>query len=609
MFLFDRIDFVALVGLWVQAFVAWVFVAILGELRKREDGSHALIRFHRAFLALALSLSVLSVRFFRAHDITPDAFWKDGTAPAAICYIAYQTLKCVFALQLVRGCFELAGLESPRWLERVNWPVIVLAALSPLAFPDIDDLLTLQAPLMVAAAAVSLRALRTSKASEQGSRLLRYGLWGLLITWCVHAVAAQFQSQHRILRFLLSFNSLFDLAVQLTLGVGLMIGNLQLAHRRMRAAELERERLERELARDEKLRALGTLVSGVAHELNNPLTVILGYSEIMAGSPQNEGAARIVAEQAERCRGIVRNLSALAGQSNKRFEDFDTDQLVERVIRSFPSAELRRGARIVVQAAESVRLRADRVGLEQVLVNLLSNAIDVSPANGVVTLSARRQGDHFEFSVTDQGPGVPDELRNRLFEPFFTTKLPGKGTGLGLAIAHAIVRGHRGTIEVRDGARRVGAEFRVRIPLAAQSEPRERPTPTPEPEGRRLLIVDDDGAVRSVLRSHAQRRGWTVDEAMHAEAALANRARLERYDAVLCDLRMPGIGGVGFHDELARESAALLQRVVFATGDLASPEAVRFSQRCQRPLIPKPFEFDELFAALDRTTREAATTS
>ncbi len=600
MFLFDRIDFLALVGLWVQAFVAWVFVAILGALRTRELASGALDSFHRAFVALAWSLTILCVRFFSTHDVVSPEVWRDGAFLARGAYMGYLALKATFGLYIVRGCYELVGERPGKWLRRAWWPTIVLLALAPLPVPGMPALLTVQMPVMVACAFFALRVLRRQPRDEQGMRLVRYSLTGLLVSWCAHGVVAFFIDASPYLRYAMSLNSLIDVAVQLMLGLGLVVSALQDSHRRMREAVLERERLERELARDEKLRALGTLVSGVAHELNNPLTVILGYAEILSSTPQVASTVRIIEEQAERCRGIVRNLSALAGQATQTPEELDVRELVERVIRGLAPQERALGRRMTIGTIEPERVRADRTGLEQVLSNLIANALDASPPNGEVSIDARSIGDSVEFNVTDQGAGVPPSLRARLFEPFFTTKRPGKGTGLGLAIAHAIVRGHGGTISVDEGPAGFGAVFHVVIPNApARAEP--PPRHVVGPPGRRLLVLDDDKAVRTVLRRHAERRGWAVEEADCAESALATKNRLAQYDAILCDLRMPGMGGIGFHDRLAHEGSPLLGRTVFATGDLASPEAVSFSQRCKRPLIQKPFVFDELFGVLDDT--------
>jgi len=609
MFLFDRIDFVALTGLWVQAFVAWVFVAILGALRRREPAAMALGSFHRAFLALAAALTILSVRFFSAHDLGVTPQWADGEWPVTAAYMAYTALKAVFALYLVRGCYELAGrAPSPR-LARVWWPAIVTLGLAPLLIEEISPLLVVQAPAIATSAYSALRVLRRERVEEQGLRLVRLSLRWLFATWCLHALVASLATWVPSLAFVLSLNSLFDLAVQLMLGVGLVVSTLQDSQRRMRVAEVGRERLERELARNERLRALGTLVSGVAHELNNPLTVILGYAELLRSTPQVADTAQIIEEQAERCRGIVRSLSALAGHSTQSLEELDVRELVERVVRGVTHHERARAKHIAIEVDAALRLRADRIGLEQVLANLIANALDASPPGATVTVRAGRLPNEVELRVDDEGPGVPAALRERLFEPFFTTKRPGQGMGLGLAIAHSIVRGHGGSIRVEEGAGGRGASFRVLIPDAVPPPSAASSRSPRTPTSRRLLVLDDDSAVRSVLRRQAEHRGWTVEEFDRAEAVLTSHLPLSQFDVLLCDLRMPGMGGVGLHDHLEREDPELLARTVFATGDLASVDAVRFSKRCRQPLVEKPFVFDVLFDVLEACARRAALAS
>jgi len=604
MFLLQRIDLIALMGLFVQAFVAWVFVAILARVRRGESTMLAFRDFHHAFLALAISLTVLSVRFFQTHELRdPDSTWSEGGPAATACYILYLGLKALFGLLLVRGSYLLAGRESPRWLSRAWWPVVVLTTSLPLWTPNIVTLLVAQAPLMIACSIAALLVLPRPAAAGSGLQLVRLALMGTAAAWCVHALAASLFEVFPLLRYALALNSFVDLAVQLALGTGLLVSLLQAAHQRLSAAEQERAQLQRRLDRDEKLRALGTLVSGVAHELNNPLTVIMGYAEMLSTPGREHAAARIVGEQAERCRVIVRSLSALAGQVKHRPQELLAEELVERVLRGLAPKASPEGRRVRVEPIGELRLHADRVGMEQVLTNLILNALQASPPRGEVLVRASARPEGIEFRVSDGGPGVPQELRSRLFEPFFTTKEPGQGTGLGLSIADAIVREHGGTITIEDAPAGRGACFCVLIPHAPRASVPESAPATPPRCAGRLLIVDDDAAVRSVLRLQAERRGWSVSECDRAEGVLSPAAWLSEADAVLCDLRMPGIGGIGLHDRLAREDPQALERIVFVTGDLASEESARFSQRCKHPLIAKPFDFDELFAIVARVAR------
>lgn len=611
MFLLKSIDLVALVSLLVQAVVAWVFFAIQRTLTRREGAARAFVDFQWAFFALAAALSVLCARFFLSYEITesPD-YWDEGRALPIACYAAYHFGKGTFAYLLVRGSYRMAEREPPRWLAAVGLPFLAAFTLAPLVEPNINHLLVVQGPVMLAAALVALRALRDTRAPLLGLTLVRSALVALALAWVVHALSVLTLDVLAFSRYWLALNSFVDLSVQLVLGTGIVVGVVQLAHERARAAEADRERLQRVLESDERLRALGTLVSGVAHELNNPLTVILGYAELLGNSPGSGSEVQIIGEQAERCRGIVRNLSALARNSVHEPRELDTDELVGRVLRGLPPELTRGGARVRVEQRVKARLSGDRSGLEQVLANLLVNALQADTSGAPVELAVDALEREVVLAVTDRGPGVPPALRSRLFEPFFTTKAPGKGTGLGLSIAHAIVRAHGGRIEVEDAPHARGARFRVVLPrlpdvARAGANAAETPPPMPDAHGRSLLVVDDEDAVRAVLAEHARRRGWQVDEASSAEAALERIEHAGEPDVLLCDLRMPGLGGPGLYARLERERPALLDRAIFVTGDLAAPESVKFVDRCRCPVLPKPFEFDQLFRALDRRASPA----
>ena len=587
----------ALLGLFIQAFVAWVFVALFAAIGRRGGPPPAYRSFLWAFTALAVSLTIMSGRFLFARvDVGGNPDWSDGTWLVFLHYGPYMGLKAAFGLLLVAGSYRLGGTAPPRWLRPGGVAIVALAFAAPAVIPSIDGLLVIQAPLILGCALLAHRALAGAGPTGSGLWIVRVGLLALAGSWLLHPVAV-FIDQFWSMRVVLSLNSYVDLAVQLTLGVGLMVSLVEDAHGRRAEAEQEREQLRRELERDEKLRALGTVVSGVAHELNNPLTAITGYADLRLEVSPDDEDIRIIAEQAERCRGIVRDLSALAGQSVSTREATDLEGLSQRVVRGLSSAHRSMGREVRIAPMGGLEVVIDAARIEQVLSNLVINALQASPEGGEVVVAATSRGSDVELTVTDQGPGVPAELRERLFEPFFTTKAPGQGTGLGLAIAHAIVRDHQGSLVVRD-APSGGASFCVLLPHAEASTPRAPVRASTPTRGGTLLVIDDDAAVRAVLARQAQRRGWEVAEAGTAEEALASD--LSSLHAILCDLRMPGMGGEGFHDRLRAERPDLLERTVFLTGNLASADAVRFADRCSRPVLHKPVDYDELFANLSQ---------
>lgn len=606
MFLLKSLELLGLIGLFVQAFSAWIFVAVLASIRGRAPSLRAFQSFLYAFTALALSLTVMGVRFFRVHDANgPMEMWEDGSPVAVRCYAAYMALKVVFAAMLVRGCHQLVDEPEPRWLRWAWLPLAGAFGLLPLVVPEIDPLLIVQAPVMIGGSLLALQPLRRN-ASRTGLGIVRASLVGLAVTWSMHASALLLPGLPGTHEWM-SLNSFADLGVQLVLGIGLVVGLLRESHAKLQAAEQERERMYRQVQEGEKLRALGTVVSGVAHELNNPLTVILAYAEELKAALPSERSVRILAEQAERCQGIVRNLSALAVQAVHPHEEVDLELLMRRVVRGLSPELSAEGRSVRIEPMSGLSVSVDRVGIEQVLANLIVNGLHASPAGGTVTVLARSTPEGVDVCVADEGAGVPAEARERIFEPFFTTKEPGKGTGLGLSIAHAILRGHGGSIRVDVGPHGHGAAFWIRLPvgeLLAQPR-RERPriSPPRRENGSRLLIVDDEPAVRTVVRRYAEDRGWHVCEVASAEEAI--ETDLSTFDALLCDLRMPGIGGGGLYDHLHLAHPDLLERVVFITGDLASSESLRFAERLGRPLLGKPFDKTELLARLESAAASA----
>jgi CheY-like chemotaxis protein len=269
-------------------------------------------------------------------------------------------------------------------------------------------------------------------------------------------------------------------------------------------------------------------------------------------------------------------------------------------------------------------LEVNPSALEQVLTNLAVNAFQAVGTDGQVTISAQLQKDRLALIVEDDGPGVPDEVLPRLFEPFFTTKATGKGTGLGLSVSHAIIEQHGGSLraENRSGPGIRGARFTVLLPfMDRRSVPRAEGTEPPQaaglraPQGagRRVLVIDDEAPIRIAIRRYLERRGWRVEEACDGLEALellgldgTGTSRTDRYDAIITDLKMPGITGIELHDRLAASDPAGLEKLVLITGDTASGEVADFVARLRQPLVQKPFDMRALADVLDRSPRAGA---
>jgi PAS domain S-box-containing protein len=390
---------------------------------------------------------------------------------------------------------------------------------------------------------------------------------------------------------------------------------------------------EHALRRSEKLAAVGQLISGVAHELNNPLSSIMHFAEDLLAderTPEDAEALVVIRDQARRSRAIVRDLLSFVQQREVHAERLALAEVVVATARAMRPAAEESGVRLQVAAGGEGSVLADRNGVEQIVTNLVGNALQAAGEGGEVWVRTEADAVSCRLIVEDTGPGIAPDVLPQIFDPFFTTKPIGEGTGLGLSVTLGIVEqlGGRIAVEPRDAVL-PGTRFTVTLPLAAPGAlPRRWETParpaaaaraplmppaSPSvisspvaaalPASRVALVIDDEPSIRAALRRYFARRGWLVEEAEDGAAAMSLiESHGERFRVVISDLRMPGFSGMELHDRLARERPALLRRVMFSTGDVASPDAASFVQRTACPVLQKPFELrmlDEVIARLD----------
>ncbi|HEV8599388.1 MAG TPA: ATP-binding protein [Gemmatimonadales bacterium] len=387
--------------------------------------------------------------------------------------------------------------------------------------------------------------------------------------------------------------------------------------------EEERERMQTQLAQAARLETIGRMISGVAHELNNPLTAILAFGQDLLSQPRSSDdteALQTIVQQSQRCRAIVQDLLTFARTKREDRQVIALHEIVERVRPAFERLAAADSLRLEVRVSRDLPpVHANPAALEQVLTNLLSNAFHAAGSGGWVAVSATLDADQLALIVEDDGPGIPPEALPRLFEPFFTTKAHGKGTGLGLSVSHGIVEQHGGKLQAanREGRGLHGARFTVLLPFLDRRAvsrsglpalPRTELVEPPAQRTRRLLIADDEAAIRTAIRRYLERRGWQVDEAKNGREALellglgsGGAPGSERYDAIVTDLRMPGISGIEIHDQLAAQDPPGLEKLIVITGDTASLEVAEFIPRLRRPVIQKPFDMRALADLLDRT--------
>jgi nitrogen fixation negative regulator NifL len=369
--------------------------------------------------------------------------------------------------------------------------------------------------------------------------------------------------------------------------------------------EETQERLRAHLRQSEKLAAMGELLAGVAHELNNPLAVVIGQAALMARASDPGVAARAakIGRAAERCGRIVKNFLALARQYPPERTSVSLNQIVEEALEVLAYPLRVDSVEVVTELAPALpRLAADGHQLQQVVVNLVTNAHQAMRAvTGRRRLTIRSGADtataHLWVEVGDTGSGIPIEVQARLFEPFFTTKPLGQGTGLGLSICRGIVESHGGRISVDGGPGR-GATFRVELPLggpapAAPSANDQGPVVPP----CRILVVDDETEVAAVVAELLQGDGHRVDTAVNGVDAL-ERLRARPYDAVISDMKMPYMDGARLWRAVQQTDPALAARFVFFTGDTLSASTTEFAERAGAPSLKKPFTLRDIRVAL-----------
>ena len=390
-----------------------------------------------------------------------------------------------------------------------------------------------------------------------------------------------------------------------------MADRVRTDERELRSAYQRLIATQTQLIQAEKLSTVGRLVSGVAHELNNPLTAILHLTEEVADmptlTPEDRELLRIVRQQAGRARAIVRDLLAAVRGREVRRERVPVRDLIDGVTRGMRAALDGAGVTVRVEMNGDVPdLDADRTGVEQVLVNLVQNGAQAAGRGGKVMIRAVPSDAGVTFTVEDDGPGIPPEALPRIFEPFFTTKREGEGTGLGLFVTLGVVEAHGGTIRAENRVGERGARFTVTLPAHIGVEP--VPTlPAAEPAtataaGGRVLVVEDEAAIRLALHRWFTRHGWEIVEAVDGDDGFAHciAAPPRWFHLILTDLKMPGISGVELVDRLAVLRPDLHSRIVIMTGDVASPDVAALIARTERPVLEKPFSFEALAEAVGR---------
>ena len=369
-----------------------------------------------------------------------------------------------------------------------------------------------------------------------------------------------------------------------------------------------------QLIQSEKLSGIGEFVAGVAHELNNPLTSVMGFSELLAqadGNPQHKRHLDMIHKSALRCQKIVQSLLSFARRHQPERKVVCLNRLVEGALEIL-NYQLRTSNIEVTTSLDPDLPQAmvDPHQVQQVFLNLINNArqaIEAHQPKGRIKITTTASGPQVRVTIQDNGPGIPPESLSKIFDPFFTTKEVGKGTGLGLSLCYGIIKEHGGTITPRSKPGE-GATFIIELPVTHEPEnTRVETQRTPETDtidpregaGRKVLVIDDEEPILHMVRDALTCRGYQVDLAPDGATGL-RRLSQERYDVTLCDWKMPGLSGQDVFERVRLKDRAQSDRIIFITGDVMNEKTRRFLEEQKRVCLPKPFSLSEFREAIQK---------
>ncbi len=376
-------------------------------------------------------------------------------------------------------------------------------------------------------------------------------------------------------------------------------------------------RAQEQLLQSEKMSAIGQLIAGVAHELNNPLTAILGYAQLLESEKLDSKAleyAGKIFKQAQRTHRVVQNLLSFARQSKAEKHQFDVVKVIEEAL-LLSDYDMKVGNIKMEREIEPdvPGVFGDPHQLEQVFINIINNALDAMAEEAAEEAKAETKSEakqrRFKVRVCaresqvviefhDSGPGIKEV--NRIFEPFYTTKVVGKGTGLGLSICYGIVKEHGGEISARNGdGNKGGAVIEIKLPAAGGAVAPQRLPETPKREtaiNGRILLVEDEEAVLEFERDVLAGAGAKVTTVTTVEQ-MRSLLGSQPFDAVVINGKMPGAGTVPeTHKWVLDNSSGLAGHILFTFASLAEPEARKFLEQSNVPHLVKPFEIGDLIA-------------
>ena len=371
------------------------------------------------------------------------------------------------------------------------------------------------------------------------------------------------------------------------------------------------EQLQEQLVFSEKLSAIGEFVAGVAHELNNPLGAVVGFSELLKRGQAEENRAYcydIIFKSALRCKRVVQSLLSFARRDKPKRESVSVNGLIESVLDLTGYALRTSNIEVTARLATDLPpVLADSNQIQQVFLNILTNAqqaMEGQQRPGRINITTELRDSKVRVTIEDNGPGIAPENMPHLFDPFFTTKEAGKGTGLGLSLCNDFIKKHGGSITPMSELGK-GAKFVIELPAAeewmgeVQPAVPEKKELNPRPgKGKRVLVIDDEEPILIMIKQALSAQGYDVQVSNNGERALSD-LKANHFDLAICDWKMPGLDGKQVYERARAINPKICERMIFITGDVINSEMQQFLQSEKRPCLAKPFTLSEFHSAVE----------
>jgi len=369
----------------------------------------------------------------------------------------------------------------------------------------------------------------------------------------------------------------------------------------------DRKILEEQLVHSEKLAAVGRLVAGVAHELNNPLSIILGYAQLLKAEPDmnrkySEKLQKIL-DAAIRSSAIVDNLLKFSRKSRLDRTNIQINKILDEALTLTQHSLMVENIVVSKDFSSLPETTGDALQLQSVFLNLINNAHDAiksRKSKGRITVKSYHQDNTIFIEFFDNGPGIPAQNQNKIFDPFFTSKEVGKGTGLGLSLCYGIIKEHDGEISL-DTTYKEGAKFIVSLPVHSvrtrSSVPLDK---TDVQEKARVLIIEDESEMAEMQQMIFSSRSdnFIIDIAVNGSDGL-DLLDQNDYDLIICDIKMPGrYDGLAVYQNLKERNPLQADQIIFITGDV-SPDTIRFLESHNLPFLRKPFAISDFLSAVN----------